>query len=128
MAAIGSNINKYYGTPSVCSLHFHSGKPAYMFYVDDVDWVPSKNLTNTDQHDEQDHDFDSDLSHAHPSCEDSLRVDDSTVHEIIVNSSSLSDNSTLHDNVLHGTFQSNDITILMASTFSPSLQLRPTTK
>ncbi len=33
-----------------------------MFYVDDVDWVPSKNLTNTDQHDEQDHDFDSDLS------------------------------------------------------------------
>lgn len=111
MAAIGSNINKYYDTPSVCSLHFHSGKPAYMFYVDDVDWVPSKNLTNTDQHDEQDHDFDSDLSHAHPSCEDSLRVDDSTVHEIIVNSSSLSDNSTLHDNVLHGTFQSNDITM-----------------
>ncbi len=43
--------------------YFHSvGKPAYMFYVDDVDWVPSKNLTNTDQHDEQDHDFDSDLS------------------------------------------------------------------
>jgi hypothetical protein len=25
MAAIGSNINKYYGAPSVCSLHFHSG-------------------------------------------------------------------------------------------------------
>jgi hypothetical protein len=25
MAAIGSNINKYYGSPSVCSLHFHSG-------------------------------------------------------------------------------------------------------
>jgi hypothetical protein len=25
MAAIGSNINKYYGTHTVCSLHFHSG-------------------------------------------------------------------------------------------------------
>ena len=25
MAAIGSNFNKYYGTPCVCSLHFHSG-------------------------------------------------------------------------------------------------------
>jgi hypothetical protein len=25
MAVIGSNINKHYGTPSVCSLHFHSG-------------------------------------------------------------------------------------------------------
>ena len=33
-----------------------------MFSENDVDWVPSKNLTNIDQQDEQDHDFDSDLS------------------------------------------------------------------
>jgi hypothetical protein len=34
-----------------------------MFSVDDVDCVPLKNLTKKDQQEEQDNDFDSDLSH-----------------------------------------------------------------
>ncbi|KAK7909917.1 hypothetical protein WMY93_014601 [Mugilogobius chulae] len=34
-------------TAKVCSLHFHTGKPAYEMYTSDPDWAPSLNLGYT---------------------------------------------------------------------------------
>ncbi|KAK4008335.1 hypothetical protein OUZ56_013477 [Daphnia magna] len=51
-AILGQYLNRHYGIQCVCSNHFHSGKPSYLYLDNDVDWVPSKNLSNLQQHEE----------------------------------------------------------------------------
>ncbi|KZR97698.1 Uncharacterized protein APZ42_007283, partial [Daphnia magna] len=42
---VGTNYDNFpIGLICVCSDHFQSGKPANIFNVNDIDWIPSKNL------------------------------------------------------------------------------------
>lgn len=43
------NLNRFSGRLFVCSDHFVSGKPAYLYLTEDVDWVPTLNLGNLGQ-------------------------------------------------------------------------------
>jgi len=38
-----SALHKY----KICGKHFHSGKPAYLYNVNDPDWLPSLHLGHT---------------------------------------------------------------------------------
>ncbi|XP_046634024.1 uncharacterized protein LOC124313247 isoform X4 [Daphnia pulicaria] len=43
------NLGRCNGQYFVCSDHFVSGKPAYLYLTEDVDWVPTQNLGSLEQ-------------------------------------------------------------------------------
>ncbi|KAK4008769.1 hypothetical protein OUZ56_013900 [Daphnia magna] len=90
-AILGQYLNRHYGIQCVCSNHFHSGKPSYLYLDNDVDCVPSKNLSNLQQHEESGIENVADCS----------LQSDMSMNDCVMNSTSVSNENTAPDNLLN---------------------------